>query len=333
MEIRLVCGHRYFLIDETVLNFSIHDFILSKDRTLLHRSFFYPAFYERVGTNAFPMLEKYPYFISTNDSSYFLNQTNILNEDRLSEKKLEALQYFMLCLWFIKDNSANTEYLYTYIPQRKMALSRIRNILYSNASGEYLETLFNISDLESAKNIFHRLQTLSQTELKKNEITGLPKHIEDHYKIDEGDFNSIIYNSQNRIDRAILFLQLARSKSYLPIKITFYIAIYEALFTTSDGEISHKVTERATLYLAGSIAEKLNNFKIIKTGYDIRSKFVHGQKLNKKHKSKEDLIPISKELDELTRVLLNKIILSDSDVFLLDDEKLEEWFKELILKS
>jgi len=85
--------------------------------------------------------------------------------------------------------------------------------------------------------------------------------------------------------------------------------------------------------LGGDFETKLKNFKIIKTAYNIRSKFVHGQQLDKKKiKTKEDLICLSNQIDTLTRDLLNKIIKTDSNIFLLDDEKLNEWFNQLILK-
>jgi len=329
MEIKLLCGSRNFLIDKSVKNFQIDDFVISTDRDILFKLFGETEFISKAGLNSIPILEKYPYFVSIGEADHYLSNTDILTEDRLSEKKLELLQFFIFCLWFIRDNSANSDHLYTYVLEKKLVFSRTRTIVFSNSNGEYVDTQFSINDINTAKDICYRLFELRTTEIKKEK----EDEVKDYNKIKTGDFNYILYSSQNRIDRAILFLTLARSNSYLPLKISFYIAIYEALFTTENTEVSHKVTERATFFLGGDFETKLKNFKIIKTAYNIRSKFVHGQQLDKKKiKTKEDLICLSNQIDTLTRDLLNKIIKTDSNIFLLDDEKLNEWFNQLILK-
>ena len=127
-----------------------------------------------------------------------------------------------------------------------------------------------------------------------------------------------------------MFLTLARSNSFLPLKISFYIAILETLFTTDNNEVTHKVSERISFYLSDKL-NKLNTFKIVKECYGIRSKFVHGQKLDRKYDN-DALKEKSSELDDIIRILLNKVILEESDMFLSNDHILNESFNKLIFR-
>lgn len=331
MNIKLVCSNRYFEIDDSVKNYQFDDFIISKDKELLFRQFGEQEFISRVGLNAIPILELYPYFLSILDREYILSTVDVKSEERLSEKKLELLQFFIFCLWFVKDNSANTDQLYTYVRENQIVFSRTRTITFCNAKGEYSNTVFNMDDLNEAKDICFKIHNLRSIEVKRSEeANNIGKT--NYNKIQAGDYNFIQYNSQNRIDRALLFLYLARGNSYLPLKIFFYIGIFESLFTTDNSEVSHKVTERITIYLSGNSDCKLNNFKAIKSAYDVRSKFVHGQLFDrKKIKTKDDLILLTEHIDNLTREVLKKIIKTDSSIFLQDDENLTKWFNMLVL--
>jgi len=127
-----------------------------------------------------------------------------------------------------------------------------------------------------------------------------------------------------------MFLSLARGSSFLPLKISSYIEIFETLFTTDNSEVSHKVSERLAFYIGGSGDDKYKNFKIMKTAYGIRSKFVHGQKLDKSIQSIDDLIAISTRMDQIVRLLLTKIIVEDSFVFLQDDNTLNQYLSNMI---
>jgi hypothetical protein len=55
-------------------------------------------------------------------------------------------------------------------------------------------------------------------------------------------------------------------------------------------EPTHKVSERTAFYLGGDNETKIKNYELMKEAYDIRSKFVHGQELDKKYKLREPLV-------------------------------------------
>jgi len=329
MDIHLICGTRNLLIEDSEIPFNFDNFILSKDNVLLSNLIGKPDFVFKVGLNSISILEKYPHFLSSGNELVY-QETNL---DRLSEKKAEVLQMLTCCFWFVKDNSCNTDQLHLYAPNNNVVISRIRTTVFSNSKGEYKDEIFKVDELLLAANYFDRLVELRSYDalIDKNHKSSYQEN-KDYNQTKPGDFNYIKYNQQNRIDRAFLFLTLARSNSFLPLKISFYIAIYESLFTTDNTEVSHKVTERATFFLEENSIAKRNVFELIKFGYSIRSKFVNGKKLDKKIKNHEDLVKLSMELDRITRKLFIKILHDDANIFLQNDDELNKWFFELLIK-
>lgn len=154
---------------------------------------------------------------------------------------------------------------------------------------------------------------------------------EDEGPITVSIFNSIPYNNHNRLVRVLYFIHFARSKSFLPLKISFFVASLEALTTTDKTEVSHKVTERVVLLLGGELATKKQNFKLIKDAYAIRSSYLHGSKLDKKMQPR--LVEISNEIDALLRRLLVLVLDGMINIFMMDEEKLRDWFTDLILEN
>ena len=131
----------------------------------------------------------------------------------------------------------------------------------------------------------------------------------------------------NRLQRAWMFLRSARTENFLPIKISFYMSLLEALFLSQGTEISHKLGERTALFLGGDTESKIKNYDIIKSAYDIRSKFMHGDILKK---TNESLINISTNVDSLIRKILIKAINEESNLFKLNQEDFEGYFKKIL---
>lgn len=325
MEIRLICSTRHFKIESE--DFHFNQFTLKTDESKLWELIGYKTFIEKIGLNFCEHLVTNPYYFLVGESDQLINEFTP-NELRLSEKKAEELQFFMFCLWFIKDCCSNTDQLYTYIPSKDLAFSRQRTVFFTNASGEYVDNSFTLAELNETKKVFVKFsklifETIDYEQSVSEKEDGISK-------LTLGDSNFINDTSVNRIYRAYLFITLARSNSLLPLKISFYIGALEALFTTDKSEVSHKVTERVCLFLKGTKEEKLSNFQLIKKAYDIRSKFVHGQNLGKKVNRKK-LQSISTETDTLLRQLMN-VIISKPDIFLGDNEEISKHFTSLLLE-
>lgn len=329
MEIRLICSTRDFKIDSSVEKFVFDDFILSTDRNLLDETIKTNQFVSAVGLISTYQIDRNPHFISVENSCYYFSNRYISNEMRLSEKKIEVLQFFMSCLWFIKDCCSDVGYLHSYNYNTGNIHSRRRTVLFSNAKGEFNSSIFGHFELEKAREIFKQLVPILMQGHEMDEVFIEDNKSEKFNAVTKSDIHSLKNSSRNRIDRAFSFLTLARSNSFLPLKISFYIGFYEALFTTDKTEVSHKVTERVTLYLGGDYVKKKSTFSLIKKAYDVRSKYLHGQVLVKPN---ELLANIAYDIDNLTRELFTKIILEDSEVFLQKEPLLNDYFKDLILK-
>ncbi len=165
----------------------------------------------------------------------------------------------------------------------------------------------------------------------KNQITERKKDNFSEY-INSGSLLFNPYNSQDRISKSFNFIHNARISSILPERITNYISFFECLFSDSAPEISHRVSERVALYLANEFDERIMIYNKLKEAYGIRSKFIHGDDLNKKLDKKTALIEISCLLDNYTRIILNKILNGDYAIFNKNNEDLTLYFNKLIFK-
>ena len=105
MEIRLICSTRHFKIESE--DFHFNQFTLKTDESKLWELIGYKTFIEKIGLNFCEHLVTNPYYFLVGESDQLINEFTP-NELRLSEKKAEELQFFMFCLWFIKDCCSNT---------------------------------------------------------------------------------------------------------------------------------------------------------------------------------------------------------------------------------
>ncbi|UJH90107.1 hypothetical protein LZ575_14450 [Antarcticibacterium sp. 1MA-6-2] len=315
-----ICSTRYLRIKEK--NFDI-DFGFSKfsDKdTFLKKVFESKNSVYHFGINHLPPLENTPYFYNAIDE----NETPEVRI-RNSEKFLEYFQTIISNLWFIKDCSCNTREYLDISNKTNNFFNRSRTIFFSNSEGLYKDGIFTIQEILQSIEITEKIIELQNNDLPDETISNKPN--QNLGNITPGDINYLLYHSTNRIQRAIMFLTVARSNSFLPLKISFYIGILETLFTTDNSEVTHKVSERVSFYLKDDF-EKLKTFKTIKECYAIRSKFVHGQKLHKKY-SNDKLKQTSSQLDNIVRVLLKKVIEEDSEVF-SEKSDLDIFFNKLI---
>lgn len=263
--------------------------------------------------------DNYPFFVKIYTGIKAISQYDLA---KISNDELFSLHNLMLGLWFVKDNSANLEALHLHFEKGSLAVSREWTPRFSNCSGEYEDTVFSLDDLDYAEKIIQKLYTISKFRLEEEVelVSGLQRSPTD----------LLDYKSTSRIDRAILFLSAARGFSLLPFKISNYIAVLECLFTTDSGEITHKVSERAALYIGGDTEAKTNNYYLIKSAYGLRSKFFHGQPLENKHNTNEKQKYLSKDIDHILRIIINRIINTDFEKFTADKKELDDFFDSLV---
>jgi hypothetical protein len=304
----------------TFPNFKLNNMILSQDQNFFSSMFNPTSFSNMWGSVALKTFTPFslPFF--------YINWTVPGGVDRLtSENCLNEISVFLMALWFVKDCSVNSDAFYTYLSDTKSHYRRIEDSYFSNCVGLFEQSIFDKKDFEKGVKIHEKLLKLISIDLSKENISAVSNEL--GYTVSQGNF--LQYNKRNRINRAFSFLQMARSNSFLPTKIAFYICIYECLFTTEISEVSHKVAERVSLFLGESFEEKKAFYKVIKDGYDVRSKYFHGQPLKKD--GVDRLKEVSRNLDTLTRTAFNKII-NLNDNYFLDSSKHADFLNNIIFK-
>ena len=261
--------------------------------------------------------------------SSFIQQNNVLlyykyqDNDELFKDlpNLKILENILMWIddilknsWLIKDNSivCDTAFM-IHQKNGKTEASTLRlQYLFTKASG-----------------------AIDNVEFTKEEINNF---IEYHDKIEmylhskgSGSFNFMLYKNFSRIGRALLFVKQAREARNLAYKISNYCSALETLFSTDSAELSHKLSERTAFFLSKEF-NKIDTYKTVKKAYSIRSKLTHGDCLEQKQ---IDLLEgISTNIDNILRVIFNKILIDDNllDVFDSNNNKIDAHFESLIFE-
>jgi len=280
---------------------------------------------------------KYPYFHLktefTQDDKEKVNEKDVVNIIHANSSHLyNNLEMFIMCLWFIKDNSTFLGGFHTYMPSINYLINiSIIDSIYCDSSGKYNHgETYSIDELNRTLKFFVKYnEAINHSSVKllpKNQRTPPLQSI-----------TTIPYNFTKitRIERAIHFLKLARTSTQLHLKISFYICIYESLFSSSTEktEITHTICERVALYYGFNPSHRKGIYTQLKEAYGIRSTYFHGQSFDTKKYRDKDLTPIAQNLDNLTRSILTIILLADSKIFNQEGDKLEKSFIDLLFSD
>lgn len=124
--------------------------------------------------------------------------------------------------------------------------------------------------------------------------------------------NDIIDRSkESSFIRALIALQNARLSSQLPVKIDFYIQLFQCLYGVSGR--SHKIAKEVSRYTAGLVKlsqemssnEKNRVIEVMEKAFTIRSKQSHGNKINY---DSEVITETAIKIDEYARIVLKKVL-------------------------
>jgi hypothetical protein len=115
---------------------------------------------------------------------------------------------------------------------------------------------------------------------------------------------------------------------YENMAVELFIAL-ESLFTTDNNEVSYKLANRMAWFCyPESSKERFEMFTLVKKGYNIRSKVVHGQKFI----SNEDIELIKVVHNETRRILINILDnLELIEIFCRENSKLDDYFNRISL--
>ncbi len=134
--------------------------------------------------------------------------------------------------------------------------------------------------------------------------------------------------NSSRISRANGFIHRAQQSVIPPEKIAFYCSSLEALFSTSQAELSHQVAERTALISTPHANERIEVYRLVKSGYSFRSKYVHGAPVKGDEQS---VISMSEKLDSALRNCLKHTIRNQELIEAINsDDALDEYFLRML---
>lgn len=251
----------------------------------------------------------------------FCETKNDENISIILHQESSKLNSCLSSLWIYFDNSIFTSIQYSQDLMTYDVCMNRRDSLISTCSGIYIKTYLSpelvgfISGYNLSKNVN---ELFYSSEESKETLTsnGIRAGIEDHLV------------NLNRLQRAYLLLTICRSTSFIPMKIAFYINVLECLLLNSESELSY----RLQIYVANLIGkDKLEKKQIgshIKSSYNVRSKFIHGAKINQSY---EELKQLSNQLDELTRTVFIKCFNIKHIINSNNKNDLDEYMNSIIL--
>lgn len=321
MEIRIACSLRNVLIDNFI-PITVSHFTFNPPRETINTSFFTKYIIDQAGILTMSKFVNKSFITAcitnTGYSDTLLKDTGQINISRLIS--------FLNFSWFHSDNNFSLEHTFLFYDTMPIGFYMFNSGIISDSSGDFTSN-FELypAHLQHADDIYKKVLTF-QDKKDNPKQSDNPLNFSNLYS----SFNTAPYNNSNRIMRAISFLNMARTNDFLPLKISLYIVALESLFTTDNMEVTYKVSLRVAFYVGISVIEKETIMKTINTAYGIRSKFFHGQKLEKD--ALEHLKKVSKDTDQILRIVLNKVVLHDSLTF-INGNNLNAYFSNLILNN
>jgi hypothetical protein len=259
-----------------------------------------------------------------------LSNTILMKEgNEVLHYQIGVINMFLAGLWFVKDHSCSCINGYLATDNFEQVFINSRDTFTCNSHGEYVTENFTKVEINQAETIVGNLLELFGP--KKTQIDESNRGTSEKYEAKLSELNLADYHF-NRIERAFHLLNIARVNSLLTVKVSFYIATLESLFTNDNFEIKYKVAQRVCLYLGGEKSEILKNKKLIEDAYKIRSNYFHGGNQDKNYKKRSNLKEISFNLDQLVRRVFTNVISIDSQEF-LKEEGLANYFEELLYSN
>lgn len=245
---------------------------------------------------------------------------NIRFDDRLSEADrfidvfLRRVNEFLMALWLVRDNAVMCTQGYLLLldpPGRGTGMVAHHLGVYYWHSGLSRERVaFTTEELCGARDFM----------CGQIPRVGIPTE-------SEGADAPTIPLSTPRLARAWYFAESARMSADVAVKVATYVTCLEALLSTEEGELTHRLAERVARILGNDPAEQRELFWLVKVAYDIRSKTLHGAPLGKRFKK---LLPTSTRCDDVVRRLLLKILSSPVLVSLFNEGDLASYFVDLL---
>ncbi|ANU28465.1 HEPN domain-containing protein [Planococcus versutus] len=238
-------------------------------------------------------------------------------------------QRILFSFWLVKDHSLHSDIILG-VSESGLSINK-SPVTFVNSKGYYTENYFSKEEIVEAESWF--IKELAITEKK-------PDY--NRPKITIGSMttyttNSLPYFKADKLDRANRFILLARSESFLPGKLTFYISALESLLSNSNVELRMQVADRVARILGSSYEERVRINRIISIAYTFRSNYIHGsvsseKTLKRSLKFLDSVEELSTEVDEILRRIIKRFLTDLNHVIKMDDEHFSIWLNELLYR-
>lgn len=232
-------------------------------------------------------------------------------------------QTFLTALWLVKDNAVNTGNFYGWHLETGTVIGDYPKLLLSSSKGEYVSTSFTVEETNQAMEFQKEVIKYSSKNKDEvdvsNPIVGLEVSAMNNFNKRNTTFDD------DRITRALKMSLIARSQSFLPAKISSYITAIEALVSSNRESLTMQVAERVPKIIGGSKEDKITIHDNLREAYNIRSKFVHGDKVSEK--TVRMLDQVSENMDGILRKLIIKVIYEYEVIKDINEEAMTKWYK------
>lgn len=237
-------------------------------------------------------------------------------------------------LWFVKDNCCFcNQYFLELVADQQVGIT-YKDVMTSNATDEFSWISFSAEELHRHNDLFFKIK-IQQVAIGARHQPDFDSLFSAEGGIIASPTNKVVYDHP-RFYRALFFLNMVRKNGSAITKITFFMMLYECLFTSDARSIAKKIRERAATLLGGAGKAKKVFKELIFKAYDIRSRNVHGDTIDL---PPEKIREIVSALDRYTREVLLKLIYSD-DIKIFTSPELvenraafERYFDGLVSKS
>ena len=333
MKIRMIAPIRHFTMD-------LEEIALTKDLKIIDGALLTSQiqvskkFKEQIGLVNWDLITRHHIFYFEGEASDLveLKSAQKLTVIKTIHKKLGDFFYgFIDGLWFIKDNCCFCNQFFLELLTDKVVSITYKDVLISTATDEFSYFNFDAGEIERHKTIFFTIKKFQVLSDAKHQ-TAIDQLLSAEGGIIASPTNTVIYDHP-RLYRALFFLDMVRKHGSAITKITFFMSLYECLFTSDDHAIAKKIRERASSLLGGTTKERKIFKDLIFRAYEIRSRNVHGDVIET---PPEKIKKIVSDLDDYTRKILITIInLENNEVFTLPDsahtkEVFESYFDKLV---
>jgi hypothetical protein len=234
---------------------------------------------------------------------------------QILENILIWIDDFLKNLWLYKDNCIRCGTGYFFRTENNQTVANSSMLAYKVSSAENDHLILELSKKELDQIITNHDKI--EMYFHQRNSSSLRFHLEKDY---------------SRIARSLVFVKQAREARNIAYKISNYCSAFEALFSTDSNELTYKLSQRVSFFLKDELSA-IETFNILKKGYAIRSKLTHGDVLS--NTQIKEIVDISKSVDEILRLSLNKILISEDlkKVFDSTKENVDSYFETLIFNG